>query len=46
MAAGTAIGGYFGTIFSIKKGELWIRRMVLATILVMTIKLFYDQFKS
>jgi hypothetical protein len=46
MAAGTAIGGYCGTIFSIKKGELWIRRMVLATILVMTIKLFYDQFKS
>jgi uncharacterized protein len=44
MATGTSIGGYYGTVFSIKKGEVWIRRIVLATILAMAAKLFYEQF--
>jgi uncharacterized membrane protein YfcA len=44
MAAGTSIGGYYGTVFSIKKGEVWIKRIVLATILAMAVKLLYEQF--
>lgn len=44
MAAGTAIGGYYGTLFSIDKGEVWVRRITLATIFAMAIKLLVDQF--
>lgn len=44
MAAGTAIGGYYGTLFSIEKGEVWVRRITLATILAMALKLLIDQF--
>lgn len=44
MAVGTAIGGYYGTIFSIEKGEVWVRRITLATILAMAIKLLVDHF--
>jgi uncharacterized protein len=46
MAVGTAIGGYYGTIFSIEQGEIWVRRITLATILGMAIKLLIDQFYS
>jgi uncharacterized protein len=46
MATGTSIGGYYGSVFSINKGEVWIKRIVLATILVMAVKLFYEQFSN
>mgnify|MGYP005844748357 CR=1 FL=1 len=44
MAIGTAIGGYYGTIFSIEKGEVWVRRITLATIFAMAVKLLAGQF--
>lgn len=44
MAVGTTIGGYYGTIFSIEKGEIWVRRITMATILAMAIKLLVDYF--
>lgn len=43
LAAGTSLGGYVGTVVSIKKGDIWIRRVMLATIAAITIKLLAEQ---
>jgi len=44
MAAGASIGGYYGTIFSIERGEVWVRRITLATIFAMAVKLLFEEF--
>lgn len=45
MACGSGIGGYYGTIFSIKKGEIWIKRIVTFTLLGMFVKLLFNYFQ-
>ncbi|MFK8041000.1 sulfite exporter TauE/SafE family protein [Congregibacter sp.] len=39
LAAGNALGGYFGARFSVQGGEVWIRRIVTAVLLVFIVKL-------
>ena len=39
LAAGTSIGGWFGSTFAIKKGDKWIRVILAAAILVMAAKM-------
>lgn len=39
LAAGNALGGYFGARFSVQGGEIWIRRIVTAVLLVFIVKL-------
>jgi hypothetical protein len=41
LAIGTAMGGYLGSHFTIKKGEKWIKLILLLTIGVMAIKLWF-----
>ncbi len=40
VAVGSSIGGYLGSQFSIKKGDVWIKRILLLAIVVMAIKLW------
>ena len=39
LAAGTSIGGWFGSTFAIRKGDKWIRIILAAAILVMAAKM-------
>jgi len=39
LAAGTSLGGWFGSTFAIKKGDKWIRVILAAAILVMAAKM-------
>ena len=39
LAAGTSIGGWFGSTFAIRKGDKWIRIILAAAILVMAVKM-------
>jgi hypothetical protein len=41
LAIGTAMGGYLGSHFTMKKGEKWIKLILLLTIGVMAIKLWF-----
>lgn len=41
LAAGNALGGWLGTRLAIAKGHDWIRRLVLAVIVVFAIKLLW-----
>lgn len=43
LAAGNALGGYFGARFSVQGGEVWIRRIVTAVLLVFIVKLLLPQ---
>lgn len=40
LAIGNATGGWLGSTFSIKKGDVWIKRILLVAISVMAIKLW------
>ena len=39
LAAGTSIGGWFGSTFAIRKGDRWIKIILVAAILVMAAKM-------
>ncbi|WP_439101010.1 sulfite exporter TauE/SafE family protein [Congregibacter sp.] len=39
LAAGNAMGGYFGARFSVQGGEVWIRRIFTAVLIIFIIKL-------
>lgn len=39
LAAGTSIGGWFGSTFAIRKGDKWIKVILAAAILVMAAKM-------
>lgn len=41
LAIGSATGGWLGSTFSIKKGDVWIKRILLIAILVMAVKLWF-----
>ncbi len=41
LAIGSATGGWLGSAFSIKKGDVWIKRILLAAIFIMAIKLWF-----
>lgn len=41
LAAGTSIGGWLGSYFSIKKGDKWIKAFLLITIFALSIKLWF-----
>ncbi|MBI9058119.1 MAG: sulfite exporter TauE/SafE family protein [Labilibaculum sp.] len=41
LAVGNSIGGYLGTVFSVNKGDKWIKRILLVTILVLAVKLWF-----
>ena len=41
LAIGNALGGWLGSSFSIKKGDDWIKRIVLVAIVAMAIKLWF-----
>lgn len=41
LAAGNATGGWLGSNFSIKKGEVWIKRILIAAIGAMALKLWF-----
>jgi len=39
LAAGTSAGGFFGSTFAIKKGDKWIRILLVAAIIIMVSKM-------
>lgn len=41
LAIGSATGGWLGSSFSVKKGDVWIKRILLIAILIMAIKLWF-----
>ena len=41
LAVGNAIGGWIGSRWSVAKGDVWIRRVLIVTILVLSIKLWF-----
>ncbi len=41
LAAGTSLGGFLGSHFSMKKGEIWIKRILILAIGVMAVKLWF-----
>lgn len=41
LAVGTSIGGWLGSYFSIKKGDKWIKALLLITIVALSIKLWF-----
>ncbi len=44
LGVGNAIGGWAGTHVAVKKGHHWIRRFVIAAVLVFSGKLIFDSF--
>lgn len=40
VAIGSAMGGWLGSRFSIKKGDVWIKRVLLVSVLAMAVKLW------
>ncbi|WP_372652421.1 sulfite exporter TauE/SafE family protein [Draconibacterium sp.] len=43
LAIGTSLGGYLGSHFTMKKGDKWIRLILILAIIVMAIKLWFFQ---
>ena len=41
LAVGNATGGWLGSNFSVKKGDVWIKRIVIIAISVMAVKLWF-----
>jgi len=41
LAVGTSLGGWLGSLFSIKKGDKWIKALLLVTIVVLSVKLWF-----
>lgn len=41
LAIGTSLGGFLGSHFSMKKGEKWIKRILILAIVVMAVKLWF-----
>lgn len=41
LGFGNAIGAYIGTVFSVKKGDKWIRRILVFVIIVLAVKLWF-----
>lgn len=41
LAIGNAFGGYLGTVFSVKRGDKWIKGILLVTILALAVKLWF-----
>ncbi|SMB88029.1 hypothetical protein SAMN00017405_1819 [Desulfonispora thiosulfatigenes DSM 11270] len=41
LAVGNGIGGYLGSNFSINKGDVWIKRVLIVMVSVMAIKLLF-----
>ena len=41
LSIGSATGGWLGSKFSVRKGDLWIKRLLLIAILAMAIKLWF-----
>ncbi len=43
LAVGQSAGGWAGSLWSVKKGKVWIRRLLLVMIVVLAIKLLVSQ---
>ncbi|PKQ65039.1 integrase [Labilibaculum filiforme] len=43
LSVGNAFGGYLGSVFSVKRGDKWIKAILLVTIVVLAIKLWFFQ---
>lgn len=41
LAVGNSIGGYLGTVFSVSRGDKWIKGILLVTIVVLAVKLWF-----
>ena len=41
LALGTAIGGWIGSRWSVAKGDVWIRRILIVTIIALSVKLWF-----
>ena len=41
LSLGSATGGFLGSTFSVRKGDAWIKRILLIAILVMSLKLWF-----
>jgi uncharacterized protein len=41
LAVGNSVGGWFGSYFSVKKGDVWIKRLLFVTIIALVIKLWF-----
>ncbi|MDA3816460.1 MAG: sulfite exporter TauE/SafE family protein [Prolixibacteraceae bacterium] len=41
LGIGSATGGWLGSTFSVKKGDVWIKRILLVAILLMAVKLWF-----
>ncbi len=41
FAAGMALGGYIGTHYAIKLGNMWLKNILLVTLTGMSIKLIF-----
>ena len=41
LALGTAIGGWIGSRWSVAKGDVWIRRVLIMTIIGLSVKLWF-----
>jgi len=41
LAVGNAIGGWIGSRWSVAKGDVWIRRILIVAIIVLSIKLWF-----
>lgn len=41
LAVGNSIGGIIGTRLAVRKGHVWIKRIVTATVLIFAVKLFF-----
>ncbi len=40
LAAGTMIGGWAGVRWQVKKGEVWVYRILVAAVIIFAVKLF------
>ena len=40
LALGNAIGGWIGSRWSVAKGDVWIRRVLIVAIVVLSVKLW------
>ena len=41
LSVGMAAGGWFASRWSVDKGEVWIKRVMIVTILILAIKLWF-----
>jgi uncharacterized membrane protein YfcA len=41
LAIGHALGGWYASRWSVDKGEVWIKRVMIASILAMAVKLWF-----